>query len=445
MDEMSKNHFGLTKLAVVTVLLLLILLLGASDDGRERGIASAEAALVAETFSGQWPALLKHADLVVRGQVVSTHSAWNGAHTLIETDNWVDVHYGLLNATPPYLMVRTLGGLLPNEDLGMASSETDSLAPAAEVLLFLAKEGDHYQVVGGETGVYIIQHGIVVEGGSSQQIPVRTLVQSLAQLITQQGGSVHLPADWQNFEATISARSQETEESFVYKGYKWPDASPVVKYKINVNSDQAGGANGSVADFRDAIIAAANTWNQVTGIDFEFQYDGETTTTSVGAKTPGLNGINEVVFMHQGITNTAGLGIYFFRKSDNTIIEADMWLNDDFPWDATGSPDANELDLQSGVLHEFGHFLNLGHASDATAIMFAYLDKGILKRSLSPEDIAGIRFIYPCASINCVAITAPTATATNAAPTLTPQPTLVPAATSTPLPHLNLYLPVVTK
>ncbi|MFN8489213.1 MAG: matrixin family metalloprotease [Caldilineaceae bacterium] len=441
---MSINRFGLIKLSIIALLLLLNLLLGIASGEPKRGVASEEQPLLIDPLSEPWSTLLMHADLVVRGHVVSTHSAWNRAHTLIETDNFVALHYALLHVAPQQLTVHTLGGLLSNEDLGMASSDTVMLAPEAEVLLFLARQGDHYQLVDGEAGAYLIQHGMAVNGGSGMQIPIRTLVQSLAQAITKQGGSVHLPADWQSLEATMSARSKEIAQDFVYKGYKWPGASPVVKYKVNINSDQAGGANGSVEDFRNAIIAAANTWSQVTNIDFKFQYDGETTATSVGVKSPGLNGINEVIFMHQGITNTAGLGIYFFRKSDNTLIEGDVWLNDDYHWDATGSPASNELDVQSGALHELGHLLNLGHASDESSIMYAYLTSGTLKRILAPDDIAGIRFIYPCTSNNCVAVTAPTATPTDIA-TLEPRPTIVPTETTTPTPQSNMYLPLVTK
>src|SRR5262249_255896 len=160
------------------------------------------------------------------------------------------------------------------------------------------------------------------------------------------------------------ASSGESTQEFVYKGYKWLGANPVIKYKININTNQAGGPNGSVDDFRNAIIAAANTWNQVTNVDFKLQYDGATTATTLAPKNPGMNGLNEIVFMHQGITNTAGLGLYFFRPSNKGIIEGDIWLNDDYHWDATGSADSDALDVQSAALHELGHWLSLGHDPD---------------------------------------------------------------------------------
>ncbi len=48
----------------------------------------------------------------------------------------------------------------------------------------------------------------------------------------------------------------------------------------------------------------------------------------------------------------------------------------------------NQYDLETIVLHEIGHVLGLGHSPDATSVMFASLETGHAKRSLSDADLA---------------------------------------------------------
>ncbi|MEZ4727420.1 MAG: matrixin family metalloprotease [Caldilineaceae bacterium] len=80
---------------------------------------------------------------------------------------------------------------------------------------------------------------------------------------------------------------------------------------------------------------------------------------------------------------------------DQTIVEADIWINDDYPWSAVATTDAHAVDLQSTLLHEFGHWLVLGHFTDANAVMFPRLTTGTQKRTLQQPDILGISAIYP--------------------------------------------------
>jgi len=181
----------------------------------------------------------------------------------------------------------------------------------------------------------------------------------------------------------------EPSPRFRYKERKWAGTCPEVKFKININTAQAGGADGSVETFRNAILAAAETWNGVTTASLVLSYDGATNATDIG-----FNGSNEIMFVAQGLDQPAALARFWFT-GDKTIIEADIWLNDDYNWDATGTPDPNEIDLQSVTLHELGHWLALGHDANEDAIMHATIPMGKLKRDLHQNDVDGIGFIYP--------------------------------------------------
>ncbi|NOX62369.1 MAG: matrixin family metalloprotease [Chloroflexi bacterium] len=226
-------------------------------------------------------------------------------------------------------------------------------------------------------------------------------------------------------------------QDFVYTGHKWPVNS--VTYRVNPTSIQANAGNGSTADFLNAITAAAYTWTIVPTADFSFIYGGTTSAT-----TYGYNGANEIVFISDGSTSsTLATTIYWYRNS--TILEADVWFDDDHLWDATGSPSSGEVDVQSVALHEFGHWLALDHDPESVAVMYAYISSATLKRVLHQNDKDGISFIYPAAATSTPtppATNTPTPPATNtptSQPTNTPtsRPTNTPTSqpTSTPTPQ----------
>lgn len=127
----------------------------------------------------------------------------------------------------------------------------------------------------------------------------------------------------------------------------------------------------------------------VSEADFTLQYAGSTDSVQTG-----YNHVNEVVFVKKGRQECAALAQIWYTRS-GVIVEADIWINDDYIWDATGFPDTNELDLQSALLHEFGHWLALGHYNQPAAAMFPKTSMGVLKRILHASDVAGISAVYP--------------------------------------------------
>ncbi len=46
------------------------------------------------------------------------------------------------------------------------------------------------------------------------------------------------------------------------------------------------------------------------------------------------------------------------------------------------------------ALHEFGHFLGLGHSEDPGAVMYPSLMMGTTKRSPNGDDLAGVAAEY---------------------------------------------------
>lgn len=136
-------------------------------------------------------------------------------------------------------------------------------------------------------------------------------------------------------------------------------------------------------------------------------------------------------------------------------------------WMQPATRRGGEIDLESIVLHELGHWLPLSHMANTNAVMYAVLGAGMRKTVLNNDDIAGITTLYPCPAVPCIDPAyadnaTPTVTATptpvqtasqeaTATPTatmppnpVTPTPTLAPSAV-TPTAQQNSFLPLVTR
>jgi len=161
-------------------------------------------------------------------------------------------------------------------------------------------------------------------------------------------------------------------------------------YLVNLNTTQDVDPNSALG----AILAAADTWTNISGANFTFEYGGDTTGTDF---TDSPNGKNEIMWKDKGNTGTwtnvlARTRVWYWPDT-NEIFEADTVINEHWPWDTNGASDT--FDLQSVMLHEFGHFLQLGHDPDPEAVMYAAIPPGVIGRILHRNDVAGIRYIYP--------------------------------------------------
>ncbi|MDW7740653.1 MAG: matrixin family metalloprotease, partial [Bacillota bacterium] len=95
--------------------------------------------------------------------------------------------------------------------------------------------------------------------------------------------------------------------------------------------------------------------------------------------------------------NTLGKATYWHYQYQTDIIEADIVFNSSRSWSTAVPTPSGYIDLETVALHEFGHWLNLGHSDNQAAVMY-YMYQGI-RRSLHTDDIAGVLYIYgsaPC-------------------------------------------------
>ncbi len=211
---------------------------------------------------------------------------------------------------------------------------------------------------------------------------------------------------------------------FSYVGAKWPGSNPKCIYYINSQS----------SDFRLAIINAAETWNRVSGKNFEFLFFGNTNSNIIE-----YNGKNEIIWGNTQSPYSLAEA-YVWTNSGGPrgdIIEADIVYNKYAQW--SPNPGPSEYDIQTTALHELGHWLKLldlygdipGYPSDETEIMYGFSFIGAIKHTLGSDDIEGIRYIYPGVTPSPTITTLPTTTVTP-----TPSPTTIyptPTPTSSPI------------
>ena len=341
--------------------------------------------------------------LVVRGRVVQTESYWNSDHSLIESRSTLVVESslsGTLTANPAHqVTVYTMGGELPN-GMGMLASDAPMLQPGEEVELSLRRSAEDlnaYEIAGGANGKILLQ-----------------------------------PAPTGSSDA----------RQYVDNHYKWP--TNAVRYFVNANTSQAASDNDARDEFLAAIRRAANTWTYAAEADITFTYAGSTNSTKVG-----FNGANEIVFVNDGLVDSAGnnrplaTALVFFMNS--TIVETDIKINDAYAWYAAGSLSPAQFDLQSVVLHELGHWLGLGHDEDDQAVMYAEMAPGIVKRALFENDLQGIAALYPCAAGTACNPEAQADPPFIANPVATPGPGAAndPETQQPAVPSQELYLPLV--
>ncbi|MEM7126392.1 MAG: matrixin family metalloprotease [Chloroflexota bacterium] len=344
--------------------------------------------------------LVDHSDLIGLARVLKIDSFWSADGSQIESVTTLQLSRQLKgdHEEGAQIMVYTIGGFLPQEDLGMMQAHEASFSYGEEVLIFAKSHKNGYRLVEGAAGKLVVTGKNFLDHFRAQNGSLTSLVGEIVALLHERngGGALWRPTTAFSGSGFSPHFSTSAQQYFVMSGYRrWSTPNATVPFYVHVNTEQTGQNDGGQADFLLAICNAAKTWNRVSRANFSLQYQGTTSSTSTG-----YNGRNEVVFMDKGSGERGAVAQVWYRR-DLTIVEADIWINDDYDWNVTGPLTPYELDLQSALLHEFGHWLVLGHLADREAAMYPKLSGGMVKRNLHQADEQGISTIYPCPSGNC--------------------------------------------
>lgn len=318
-------------------------------------------------------------DAIVQGTVTRVVSYWNEERTLILSRAEIAVEEVIQGEVhEPNLFVIFEGGEVDGIELRL--SHGVHLEAGQRVRLRLHREGvDAYRVAGGDQGVEVID----AESFQPPAVP-----------------------------------------EYSYSGYHWLREQIPVPFYINPNTPD-------VVDEETAVLAAFATWENVPCAYMRYVYRGKTWRTG-----PALDGYNVVSWGRTG--GALAVTYYWSFTQTKEMIEFDIVFDDFWLWGTHGEP--NRFDVRNIATHEAGHTLvldDLYGPNDTEKTMYGYAALGeVKKRTLHPDDIAGICSIYPQPVTPTPTPTwTPTATPTETpTPTSTATPVPTPSATPTPTP-----------
>lgn len=378
-------------------------------------------------------------DVIVTGTVTDLHAARaadGGIHTYV-TLALSDVLKGYLPLAA--VTVRERGGRVDDDEQWLFGNPR--YAVGESVVAFLSQDGDGFLRT---THMALGKFAIVRDPSTNAEVAIRPLDEDEVVVLGRAAQS-RLPDDrrpLQGFRAHLKdivrrqpvrtmrrplatapdlggARLTMPKGEFkLFNNVRWfePDDGQPVLYRIDAAGDQKIGANAS----RNAVLDALAAWTDVPTASIVMQDGGAVT----GSPSAGCDGKNTIVFNDpsssvsdpSGCSGILAVGGYCASGASRTvngvvfhqIVEGDITVNNG--WSACGF--WNATNLAEVMTHELGHTIGLAHSTDATATMYAYAHFDGRGASLSPDDEAGVTFIYPMSD--------------GPAPTATPSPTPTP-------------------
>jgi MYXO-CTERM domain-containing protein len=180
-------------------------------------------------------------------------------------------------------------------------------------------------------------------------------------------------------------------------GKKWFTTGPV-PYLVFAHSSINGVSNFST-NVLPSVQGGFSRWAQPSCTRWQISYAGSFSSPT-GTSAIASDSKNRVIWLGGSQwrygSQTLGLTTTIYYTNTGEIIDADMEMNNNVVWKVSGTA-TNQVDVESIVTHEAGHFLGLDHSAPTSAVMYAYYNSsaGEIKRNLTTTDINDVCTVYP--------------------------------------------------
>lgn len=151
--------------------------------------------------------------------------------------------------------------------------------------------------------------------------------------------------------------------------------------------------HGSVPEqYQKAIISAGQQWDQAVGKSL-LKISASTDKNNAYPKKDDRNVIYWMTDWPSSESRTQGTtGVYWLN---NQITEADIKINaKNFKYFVDQPQSYNEINLESLMVHEFGHFLGLKHRESNETVMYPTLMANVFRNIPFDSDKQAIRCEY---------------------------------------------------
>ncbi|MBV9959573.1 MAG: matrixin family metalloprotease [Acidobacteria bacterium] len=183
---------------------------------------------------------------------------------------------------------------------------------------------------------------------------------------------------------------------------KWPTHTITLAFSSSLSAPPSNIKSGS--DVIGALRRALASWSEAADIEFVETTSKEQSISAAGTSGDGISLISiaatpeNIAPFVGAASEMSGRTRVFYNRSGN-ITEADIVLNPYQQFSTDGTP--GTYDLEATFTHELGHLLGLEHSSAVGATMQPrqgrngiYSLPAITPRTLSQDDLAGVRAIY---------------------------------------------------
>jgi len=376
--------------------------------------------------------LAQHATAIVVGHVIHIASYWDSSARQVFTQITLDVEETLKGEelTGSSLILKQLGGRI-----GQFQSWIDGspeFTRGEKVLLFLSQNADgsarvdHLFLgkfslfIDAETEKELAYRGALPAGvhllrsarALSEQAPIVpdkieefATLKSRVQAVLQQTGSESRAQLVSAFPQLALPLENAIHERFTLIDAipaRWfePDSRAPIVMQLNLDN--------APADAEASIQASLDAWSGVPTSTFRYENGGS--TSSAGFRQDDLNVISFGDPLGQidkpiNCSGVLAIGGYFRNETEVhfmhgqkffRIVEGDLVFADDWEECPFFSAPLNVAEIAT---HELGHVLGLGHSDNPDAIMFATARFNGRGAFLHPDDIAGLLFLYPDATV----------------------------------------------